>query len=72
MSIELNSLAASRYREADGIADKPKTVKADSPEDAFKIAEVLESGYLIRSAEGAEVIIPAKVRIYIFQEGEAS
>ncbi|MBL6934417.1 MAG: hypothetical protein ISR48_03305 [Alphaproteobacteria bacterium] len=60
------------YRKADGIADKPKTVKADRPEDDFKIAEVLESGYLIRSTEGAEVIIPAKVRIYMFQEGEAS
>ncbi len=60
------------YREADGVADKPKTVNADRPEDAFKIAEVLESGYLIRSAESAEVIIPARVRIYIIQEGEAS
>jgi len=58
------------YREADGIADKPKTVKSDRPEDAFKVAEVLENGYLIRGAEGAEVIIPARVKIYTFQEEE--
>lgn len=60
----------SDYREAVGVADQPKTAKAESPEDDFKIAEILESGYLIRSAENSEVIKPSKVRIYTFSEGD--
>lgn len=54
----------SDYRTATGVADSPKTVKAEKPEDEFKIAEVLESGYLIRGPEDHEVIVPAKVKIY--------
>lgn len=60
----------SDYREAFGIADNPKTVEAGSAKDNFKIAEILESGYLIRSAENTEVILPAKVRIYSYQNVE--
>tara|TARA_B100000315_G_C14541951_1_gene571367 strand:- start:490 stop:1470 length:981 start_codon:yes stop_codon:yes gene_type:complete len=60
------------YREARGVAEEPKTVNTDRPEDVFKIAEILESGYQIRSAEGTEVIIKAKVMIYIFEAEEAS
>jgi molecular chaperone GrpE (heat shock protein) len=54
----------SDYRKTDGVADNPKSVQAENPEDAFKIIEVLESGYQIRTSEGGEVIIPAKVKIY--------
>lgn len=60
----------SDYREAFGVADNPKTVDAESADDDFKIAEILESGYLIRSAENTEVIQPAKVRIYSYQNVE--
>ena len=52
------------YLEEFGVADNPKTVISDNPEDDFKIAEVLEVGYLIRSAENKEVVKPTKVRIY--------
>ena len=60
------------YREADGVAEEHQTVKTDRPEDDFKIAEILKSGYQIRSAESVEVIMEARVSIYRFQEGEAS
>lgn len=56
--------AGADYRKTDGVADNPKSVQAENPEDAFKIIEVLESGYQIRTFEGSEVIIPAKVKIY--------
>lgn len=55
----------SDYRKADGVADNPKSVKVENPEDAFKIIEVLESGYQLRTSEGSEVIIPAKVKITV-------
>lgn len=54
----------SDYRKADGVAENPKSVQAENPEDAFKIVEILESGYQLRTSEGSEVIIPAKVKIY--------
>lgn len=59
------------YRKADGVAERPKTVATQNAQDAFKIMEIIESGYLIRSAENTEVVIPAKVRIFTYQEGEA-
>jgi hypothetical protein len=52
------------YRKAHGVADNPKSVAAEDPEDAFKIKEITESGYQINHTEGCEVIIPAKVVIY--------
>ena len=61
----------SDYREANGVAEQPKTAVAERAEDDFKIAEILESGYWIRSPESSEVIKPAKVRIYRYQvEGQ--
>ncbi len=57
------------YREAFGVADQPKMIESEHPDDSFKIARVLESGYLIRSADSCEVVIPAKVTIYMHQEG---
>jgi molecular chaperone GrpE (heat shock protein) len=60
------------YRECEGVADNPKTENGDRPEDAFKIVEVLESGYLIRGAEAADILIPAKVKILTFHKEEVS
>jgi uncharacterized protein YukE len=60
------------YREAFGVADQPKTIEGENLDDAFKIAGVLESGYLIRSADSCEVVIPAKVTIYKHHERGAS
>jgi len=60
----------SDYREAIGVADQPKIATTDKPEDNFMIAEILESGYLIRSAEDSEVIKTSKVRIYTFSKGD--
>ena len=52
------------YRTTEGIADNPKTKKVDNPEDEFKIAEVLQVGYRLRSSDGYDTIVPAKVRIF--------
>lgn len=56
------------YRTAIGIADNPRADRTERPEDAFKIAEVLEAGYRLRSGEGYEVIVPARVKIFLLEE----
>ncbi len=52
------------YRRAEGVADYPKTRVTDKPEDKFKIVEILEKGYRMRTPEGFDVIYPARVRIF--------
>lgn len=52
------------YRRAEGVADYPKTRVTDKPEDKFKIVEVLEKGYRIKTPKGYDVIYPARVRIF--------
>ncbi len=52
------------YRRAEGVADYPKTQVTDRPEDKFKIAEVLEKGYRIKTEPGYDVIYPSRVRIF--------
>ena len=52
------------YRTAIGVADHPKTVATDNPEQDFEIAEIIEPGYLLRNSSDSEVLIPAKVRIF--------
>lgn len=53
------------YRNIEGIADMPRIKQSEKLEDAFKIAEVVEAGYRLR---GGEVIVPAKVTIFMFEE----
>ena len=60
----------SDYRHAFGVAEHPKTTTAENSDDDFNIVEILESGYMIRSTETSEVVVPAKVRIYRSQNGE--
>ena len=55
-------------RRTEGIADNPKSTKTDERDDDFKIAEVIEPGYRLRSGANSEVLIPAKVRILLFEE----
>jgi len=52
------------YRQTQGVADNPKVIPPEKPDDAFNIAEVLEAGYRRRNQEGYEVILPAKVKIF--------
>jgi len=54
-------------RKADGIADNPKTARTDRSADAFRIVEVIEPGYRLNGGDGAEVLLPAKVRIAVFE-----
>lgn len=52
------------FRQTQGVADNPKVIPPEKPDDAFNIAEVLEAGYRRRNQEGYEVILPAKVKIF--------
>ena len=52
------------YRKSKGIADNPKTTKANNPEDEFKIAAILQVGYRFRGSIENEPIVPAKVKIF--------
>ncbi len=52
------------YRQAESVADYPKTRKTDNPKDKFKIVEILEKGYRISTPQGYNVIHPARVRIF--------
>lgn len=54
-------------RKADGIADNPKTERTNRADDAFRIVEVIEPGYRLNGGDGAEVLLPAKVRIAVFE-----
>lgn len=55
-------------RRTEGISDNPKTVKTEEKDDAFKITEVIEPGYRLRSRTSHEVLVPAKVRIFHFDK----
>lgn len=52
------------YRDAEGVADNPKTTPPNDPGDAYKIVEILEPGYRMQNHGGCEIIVPAKVRIF--------
>jgi hypothetical protein len=54
------------FREIDGVADRPQTILTETAEENFKVAEVTESGYRIRTeGEHFDTIIPAKVKIFV-------
>ena len=55
------------YRQAEGVADNPKRTLSDNATDHYKICEVIEPGYRIKTLEGYETVHPAKVRIFIKQ-----
>ena len=46
------------------VADNPKSITTNDPTQNFLVAEVLERGYALRSPEGLEIHIPAKVSIF--------
>ena len=56
------------WRRQEGIADHPKVVETADPDQVFRIAEVLEPGYRLGSGENAEVIVPAKVRVFALRQ----
>ena len=58
------------YRQTDGIAEHPKTIPTDNPKQDFEIAEVIESGYRLKTGGSGGVIKPAKVKIYKFSRKE--
>jgi len=60
-------LIGSDSRTVEGIADTPKIIPAQSPDDDHKIAEVLEPGYWIKANGRTDVISPARVSIFLTQ-----
>jgi hypothetical protein len=56
------------YRNAEGVADNPKTINTVNNDDDFKIAEVIASGYRLRVGETFDCIVPAKVRVFSFSQ----
>ena len=58
------------FRKEPGIADNPKTRLSKNPEDDFLIAEVIEEGFKLVTAEGSDQYIQkAKVVIFKFEKG---
>ena len=55
----------SDFRTASGVADNPDTVETTDAGQDFMIASIIEPGYRYASSENQEVVIPAKVEIYI-------
>ncbi len=53
------------YRNVEGIADNPVKETTMNFEDVFKIANVVEKGYRLTGIERSEVLIPAKVKIFV-------
>ena len=52
-------------RKAHGVADNPKKEEGAEPGDEFNIIEIIEQGYQLKTSDGYEVLIPAKVKIQI-------
>ena len=55
------------YRRAEGVGDNPKTTFSNNVDDRYKIAEVIEQGYRMKTPDGYEIVYPAKVRIFTMQ-----
>lgn len=55
------------YRRAEGVADNPKTTLSNNVDDRYKIAQVIEQGYRMKTPDGYEIVYPAKVRIFTTQ-----
>ncbi len=59
-------------QETEGVADQPKVIVSESPNDEFKIVEILEPGYRMRLPDDSfEYIKKSKVSVYgKYQENE--
>ena len=57
-------------RKSQGVSDSIKKVETNIKEDDFKIAEIISSGYKISSGDKYEYIVPAKVKVFFYQEKE--
>ena len=53
------------FRVASGVADNPKVIETADASKNFKIVDVLEPGYRFRNSAGSEIILPARVSIYV-------
>ena len=53
------------YRTTPGVATNPKTTPTDHAEEKGRIAEVRQKGFFLKTPAGDEVLLPAKVTIYV-------
>jgi hypothetical protein len=53
------------FRTAVGVADNPRLLDTQDEGQNFKIAEVLESGFRFRNREDDNVIVPARISIFL-------
>lgn len=53
------------YRTTPGVATNPKTISTDHAEEKGRIAEVRQKGFFLKTPVGDEVLLPAKVTIYV-------
>ena len=58
------------WRRQEGIADSPQVIETEDPEQAFRIAEIIEPGYRLSRGEHTEVILPARVRIFALKNND--
>jgi molecular chaperone GrpE (heat shock protein) len=62
---EFRPQIAEDFRTAIGVADNPKLIETSDQSRNFQIADVLEPGYRFRNTADGEVILPARVSIYV-------
>src|SRR4051794_12381229 len=53
------------FRTAAGVGDNPRIVQTEDVSQNFRIADILEPGYRFRTGPNRDVILPAKVSIYV-------
>lgn len=58
------------YKSAEGVADRPKIVETDVAEDDGFISEIIKQGYRLRSGDCYEILVPAKVAVYVLSKKE--
>jgi len=53
------------FRSARGVADNPRILETEEASKHFKIADVLEPGYRFRTGEADNIILPARVSVFV-------
>jgi hypothetical protein len=53
------------FRVASGVADNPKVIETTDASKNFQIVDVIEPGYRFRNSTSGEIILPARVSIYV-------
>ncbi len=63
-------IIGSSYKDEEGVDDNPKKEVAKNIDDIGKISKINEEGYRIKTPEGYEYVLKAKVTIFVEEEKE--